>query len=91
MRERDIERALVAHVEAAGGECWKWVSPGLKAVPDRLCFFPGGRLLIVETKAPGKEPTPLQWRRIRRLWQLDFQVEVIDDLAAVQAVSAPRP
>jgi len=91
VRERDIERALIASVEAARGECWKWVSPGLIGVPDRLCFFPKGILRIVETKAPGEEPSGPQWRRIHRLWELGFHVDVIDDLAAAQAVSAYRP
>jgi len=90
VRERDIERALVASVEAAGGLAWKLVSPGRRGVPDRLCLFPGGRVLFVETKAPGKALSIAQERMAETLRALEFVVEVIDDLAAAQAVSAPR-
>lgn len=31
----------------------KWVSPGFTGVPDRICFFPGGKILFVEVKRPG--------------------------------------
>jgi hypothetical protein len=90
MRERDIERALVASVEAAGGLALKLVSPGRRGVPDRLCLFPRGRVLFVETKAPGKTLSVAQQRMAEQLRALGFRVEVIDDLAAAQAVSASR-
>ena len=54
MRESDVERYLRKQVEANGGKCWKWVSPGRRGVPDRIVIMPGGVVAFVELKAPGK-------------------------------------
>ncbi|MCX8005092.1 MAG: hypothetical protein N2688_09070, partial [Burkholderiaceae bacterium] len=60
-RERDIERALVAAVRAAGGEVRKVQWVGRRGAPDRLVRLPG-RHVWVELKAPGERPTRLQER-----------------------------
>jgi phosphoserine phosphatase len=88
MRERDIERALVRAVEAAGGMCLKFVSPGRRHVPDRLCLFPGGRSLFVEVKAPGKRPRPGQERAITALRALGYDVAVVDGMAEIEVALA---
>lgn len=54
MRESVIERKFTLEVKKRGGLAVKFVSPGFDGVPDRLVFFPGGRLAFVELKAPGK-------------------------------------
>ena len=54
MKESDIESYLRKRVEANGGKCWKWVSPGRRGVPDRIVIMPGGVVAFVELKAPGK-------------------------------------
>lgn len=54
MKESDIESYLRKKVEANGGKCWKWVSPGRRGVPDRIVIMPGGVVAFVELKAPGK-------------------------------------
>lgn len=59
MRERDIEKELRLGIEARGGKCYKFVSPGNAGVPDRLVMVPGW-VFLVEVKAPGKRPTKLQ-------------------------------
>ncbi len=53
----NIEQALKRSVEAAGGICWKLVSPGTAGVPDRICIH-RGRVIFVELKAPGRFPRP---------------------------------
>ncbi len=63
MKEVDIERKLVAAVKGLGGICPKWVSPGFDGVPDRLVLLPGMHFGMVEVKAPGKKPRPLQVSR----------------------------
>jgi hypothetical protein len=78
MREKSIETYLRDRVREAGGWAPKWVSPGNNGVPDRLVFLPAGRLVIVETKAPGKKPTPLQIRQHERLRALGQLVAVVD-------------
>lgn len=86
--ERDVEAVLVRAVKAAGGTAYKFVSPGHDGVPDRMCVFPGGGIVFVELKAPGKSPTPLQMRQIQRLRSLGCRVEVIDSKES--AASLPR-
>ncbi len=78
MRERDIEAYLRDQVKAIGGIAYKFVSPGNAGVPDRLVLLPGGRVVFVELKAPGRQPTPLQLRQQRRIRDLGFTVLVID-------------
>ena len=86
MLEKTIERKLVNSVNAAGGLCPKFVSPGMDGMPDRLVLMPGGRLLFVELKAPGKKPRPLQLRRHAQLRALGFRVSVLDDPADIPAL-----
>ncbi len=61
----------------------KFNSVGRRSVPDRLVLLPGGRMLFVELKAPGKKATPLQEREHMRLRKLGFQVDVLDSKKAV--------
>ena len=72
--EKNIERYLRRRVEAAGGECWKWVSPGRTGVPDRIVIFPGGVIAFAETKDCGKKERPVQRAVQNRLRQLGARV-----------------
>ncbi|EHE4123973.1 VRR-NUC domain-containing protein [Salmonella enterica subsp. enterica serovar Bareilly] len=76
-RESLIEKHLVAEVKKAGGVAYKFISPGRRSVPDRLVLLPGGRLVFVECKAPGKEPRANQLREHERLRALGFTVMVL--------------
>lgn len=78
MRESVIEKKLKKAVEASGGKCLKFISPGMRGVPDRICLYPSGKAIFVETKAPGKKPEPLQQKRHDELRALGFEVQVID-------------
>lgn len=78
VRESTIERHLVAKVKAAGGTAYKFMSPGRKAVPDRLVLLPGGRVVFVECKAPGELPRADQVREHNRLRGLGFKVVMLD-------------
>jgi hypothetical protein len=85
IRERDIERRFVKLCKLAGYVCAKWVSPGLRGVPDRMVLMPGGRVEFVELKAPGEKATAQQKRRHAELRALGFTVSVLssdDDLDA---------
>ena len=55
MLEKDIEKRLIKPVRALGGLCLKLECPGYTGMPDRLILLPGGRVLFVETKQPGKK------------------------------------
>lgn len=56
--ERDIEKKIRAAAIRLGWLCWKFVSPGLKGVPDRF-FARRGRVVFIEVKKAG-EPLKLQ-------------------------------
>jgi len=88
MLERDIERALVRRVTALGGMCEKFTSPGRRSVPDRLITMPGGHIIFVELKAPGKKPTELQKRDHARRRALGCEVRVIDTMEGANAFEA---
>lgn len=85
MLERDIENAFVRRVKTLGGMAEKFTSPGRRSVPDRLVTLPGGRIVFVELKAPGKKPTDNQLRDHERRKALGCDVRVIDSLEAVDA------
>lgn len=77
-RESLIEKHLVAEVRKAGGGAFKFVSPGRRSVPDRIVLLPGGRIVFVECKSPGKLPHADQLREHERLRALGFNVVVLD-------------
>ena len=83
MRESTVEKRLKRGIEALEGLCEKFPSPGRRSVPDRLVSLPGGRIVFVELKAPGKEPTPLQEKDHKRRRALGFEVRVIDTVEKV--------
>ena len=78
--ERDIEQALIRAVRKQHGMCLKWVCPGWDGAPDRICLWPGGKILFAELKKPGGKPRPLQERRAAQLHELGFTAVVIDSL-----------
>lgn len=82
MREKDIEKYLIDKIKNAGGRAYKFISPGNAGVPDRLVLLPGGKIIFVELKAPGKKPTSLQLAQHRRIQNLGFKVLVIDSKQA---------
>lgn len=83
MRESTVEKHLADRVKRLGGLCWKFVSPNLAGVPDRIVVMPGGRVYFVELKAPGKRPRTNQLRRARELAQRDVRALMLDSVEAV--------
>jgi hypothetical protein len=86
MLESAIENYLREKVKAIGGKAYKFVSPGNVGVPDRIVILPGGKIIFVETKAPGKKPTPLQRKRIAELIGLGCDAFVIDSKEGVEGL-----
>lgn len=86
MTEKAIETYLRDSVKKAGGKAYKFVSPGNDGMPDRIAVFPGGRIVFVELKAPGKKPTPLQLLQHNRLRELGTRVCVVDSKAGVDGL-----
>lgn len=85
MNERSIEHQLKKAIEASGGLCWKLVCPGTTGVPDRICLM-RNRVVFVELKAPGKQPRPIQVRRMNQLRQQGFTALVVDSIDGIQEV-----
>ena len=73
MREAVIEAYLRKRVKEKGGVHRKVVYQGRTGSPDDWCFFPDGRLLIVECKAPGKRPDQHQELEIALLQSMGFE------------------
>lgn len=76
MREDAIENYLRERIETAGGLCYKFVSPGRRNVPDRLCELNGW--FMVECKAPGEKLRKGQQREVAKLRERGMEVYVID-------------
>lgn len=74
MRESSVERRLIKEVNAAGGLCYK-VMPVTAGLPDRMVILPGGRIFLIETKAPGGRLRPAQ--RVVHARMADRGVEVV--------------
>ena len=79
MREKHIEQALTRAVTAAGGKCYKFVSPGTAGVPDRL-------IILAECKAPGKHLRPLQQHRADEIKALGIPVYEVDSIECIPEV-----
>jgi hypothetical protein len=66
MRESAVELYGKNLGKSLGMSSYKWESPGEPGVPDRF-FFKEGKTLVVEFKAPGEKPRPLQRYQIKQL------------------------
>lgn len=89
MLEKGIEERLKREVEqnVLGAVCMKWVCPGYSGVPDRIILLPGGGIVFVELKAPGKHERARQEYVQARLRKLGFIVfSSVDSYAKVNAV-----
>lgn len=81
--EKIIEHKLVESVKVKGGMCIKLLCDQLIGLPDRLCLFPGHKIVFVELKTTGKKPRRIQVFMHNKLRALGFRVEVIDTVAEV--------
>jgi hypothetical protein len=85
LAERDIERALVQAVEAAGGLAYKFTSPGRRNVPDRIVVLKFWTPQFVELKAPGRDLTAAQKREHERIHAAGGITWVINSVEGVEA------
>ena len=81
MLESHIEKTVCSHARKLGWLVFKFVSPGVRGVPDRI-FIKHGSLLFIEFKAPKKKPNRLQVWIHDQLESHGFPVYVIDDIDA---------
>ncbi len=80
MLEKEVEDPVCRYARSKGLTAYKFTSPNRRSVPDRLFTGNGALIFFIEFKAPGKKPSPKQWRQIRRLQDQGFHVYVCDDI-----------
>lgn len=80
MLEKQIEKAVCDYAKEKGILVYKFSSPSHAAVPDRMFILPGGRMFMIEFKAPGKKPTAPQTREHMRLEAMGVPVWVADTI-----------
>jgi hypothetical protein len=81
--EKVVERKLVELVKINGGMCIKLLCDQLIGLPDRMCLFPGHKIVFVELKTTGRKPKCIQAYMHNKLRALGFRVEVIDTVESV--------
>lgn len=81
--EKVVERKLVELVKINGGMCIKLLCDQLIGLPDRMCLFPGHKIVFVELKTTGQKPKRIQVYMHNKLRALGFRVEVIDTVESV--------
>lgn len=82
IREKDVEKYLRYRCKEIGAFCWKWVSPGISGVPDRIVLW-RSRVWFVELKSKDRKPTPTQRRVHSRMKDQGHSVYVLDSHVAV--------
>lgn len=76
--EKLIERKLVELCKLNNGLCIKLLSNFFIGLPDRMCLFPGGKIIFVELKTTGQKPRKSQILVHNQLQKLGFKVFVVD-------------
>ena len=82
--EKVVERKLVEAVKDKKGLCIKLLCDQFIGLPDRLCLFPGHKIVFVELKTTGQKPRRIQTYVHNKLKALGFRVEVIDTIEGIK-------
>lgn len=88
MKESQVEQFLRGRIRAAGGLCWKFVSPGNAGVPDRIVILPGGRVYFVELKTKEGRLSEFQKYQQHELDRLGADVRTLYGMEDVRAFLA---
>lgn len=84
VKEKDVERHFKWAVEVLGGRSYKFVSPGVKGVADRIVCMPNGTTHFVELKTKGGRLSALQlifaadMARLNQNYKVLWNIEDID-------------
>ena len=85
VRESDIEGDITEFAQVRGWWECKFTSPGLRGVVDRM-FIRRGRVVFVEVKRPGEQPTLQQQKRARDMKSHGAEVYWVDSLDQARAI-----
>lgn len=83
-RENKIEKYLCEQATLRNAVVRKVTYQGRRGAPDRWLFFPDGMLLIVECKAFGETPDPLQLHEMKVLRKHGYAVAWVDSRVAAR-------
>lgn len=86
--ESEIERRLGREIKRLGGLYYKFTSPNLPGVPDRIVIMPGGRIIFVELKTETGRLANVQKWVISEMQARDADVRVIKGWPEAQAFLA---
>jgi hypothetical protein len=78
--ESSDESDVIKFAKVHGWWIAKFVSPGLRGVPDRI-FIREGRVLFIELKRNSEEPTVQQLKRHREMRRHGAEVHWVNNLA----------
>jgi hypothetical protein len=78
-----LETYLKRRVESDGGRCLKFVSPGLRGMPDRIVLWPSGTVEFVEVKGSGDRMRPAQRRAHEMLREMEFRVYTVSSVGDI--------
>jgi hypothetical protein len=80
MLEKTLEKKVGDYVKSQGGLFYKFSSPSLRAVPDRLVILPENKIFFIEFKQKGKCLSKLQQVRVNEIRRTGALVYVVDDV-----------
>ena len=89
MSEATVQSKTDAFAKAQGWQAYPFRSANHRGVPDRI-YFKGGTTKLIEFKAEGKKPSPLQEKCIADLRREGMEVHVIDNVDDGKAVFMPN-
>lgn len=85
MRESAIQKAIARTIRIEfGGAVVKVDSAIYGGFPDLTCILPGGVVVFIEVKQPGKYPSKLQYRKLAELRAMGHRAFVARSLADVR-------
>lgn len=88
MLESAIEKRVTEHAKEKGWLVFKWVSPGVRGVPDRI-LFKKGKTLCIEFKQPGEKPDKHQQFVMDKLMLADISTEIVDSVeSGIEVINA---
>lgn len=87
MKESDVQKKIIKHLEANGAWVVKVISANKNGVPDVLACL-GGHFVAVEVKAPGKLSTlkPLQQWQLDQITKAGGTAMAVDSLGSLEAI-----
>ena len=78
--ESHVEKTVTAYARKLGWLSYKFSSPSVRGVPDRI-YMRDGEIFFIEFKREGKKPTKLQLHTHKQIQeQGGIEVFIIDDV-----------